>query len=105
MREERRSSWALEEGDEIAPGRTALRLLGGGRTYEAYLAFDDHLHSVVVVKVLRPERVDDPKSHARLAAEADVIARPYRERTPRGKGWRRSIRRHERARREARERG
>jgi hypothetical protein len=26
-------SWELEEGDEICPGRTVLRLLGGGHPY------------------------------------------------------------------------
>ena len=68
-----KSSWGLEEGDEIAPGRTALRLLGGGSRYEAYLAFDDHLHSIVVIKVLRPDRVEDEDSRRRLAREADIL--------------------------------
>ena len=29
------------QGDQITPELTALRLLGGGSAYEAYLAFDD----------------------------------------------------------------
>jgi hypothetical protein len=37
------SRWELEEGDEIAPGRSAIKVLGGGFRYEAYLAWDDHL--------------------------------------------------------------
>ena len=32
------TGWNLNEGDEIAPGLHAVRLLGGGRRYEAYLA-------------------------------------------------------------------
>jgi hypothetical protein len=29
------SRWGLREGEEIAPGRTAIKLLGGGFRYEA----------------------------------------------------------------------
>jgi len=36
----RYASWGLREGEEIAPGRHAVRLLGGGDRHEAYLAFD-----------------------------------------------------------------
>ncbi len=75
MSREPKSSWRLPEGDEIAPGLTALRPLGGGRDYEAYLAFDEHRHSVVVVKVLRPARCEDRRSRGRLAAEAETISR------------------------------
>ena len=48
------TEWNFTEGDEIAPGLRAVRLLGGGRRYEAYLAWADHLRALVVVKVLRP---------------------------------------------------
>ena len=34
------NSWHLGQGGEITPKLTALRLLGGGDAYEAYLAFD-----------------------------------------------------------------
>lgn len=51
--------WGWEPGDEIAAGLTAMRLLGGGERYEAYLAFDDHRYCPVVVKALRPDLVDD----------------------------------------------
>ena len=54
-------AWGLAEGDEIVPGRRAVRLLGGGRRYEAYLAWDDDLYALVVVKVLRPGLVDDAR--------------------------------------------
>jgi len=69
-----KSSWGFEEGDLIAPGRHATRLLGGGRRYEAYLAWDDALHALVVVKVLRPALVDDDATRAGLAGEAAVLA-------------------------------
>jgi serine/threonine protein kinase len=67
--------WRLGEGDEIVPGRHALRRLGGGHRYEAYLAFDDHLHAIVVAKLVRPHRVDDDHTLAALAAEAEMLAR------------------------------
>ena len=62
--------WGFEQGDEIYPGRHAVRLLGGGSRYEAYLAWDDALYSLVVVKVLRPHRVEDSSALEGLAAEA-----------------------------------
>gem|GEM_PF-4297818 len=36
----------------------AVKRLGGGHRYEAYLAWDDNLLSLVVVKVIRPDQVD-----------------------------------------------
>ena len=72
MRDE--GTWGFAEGDQVAPGRHVSRLLGGGRRYEAYLAWDDELHALVVVKVLRPALVDDPATLAGLASEARVLA-------------------------------
>jgi eukaryotic-like serine/threonine-protein kinase len=69
------TSWEFSEGDEIAPGRHAVRLLGGGKRYEAYLAWDDLLYSLVVVKVLRPDRADDPVTLDGLAEEASALDR------------------------------
>ena len=40
---ETKASWELREGDEIAPGRSVLKLLGGGNRYEAYLVWDERL--------------------------------------------------------------
>jgi serine/threonine protein kinase len=67
------TTWKLAEGDEIAPGRHALRLLGGGRRHEAYLAWDDALHAPVVAKLLRPAAVDDAAARAALAAEGELL--------------------------------
>lgn len=67
--------WRLEEGDEIARGRHALKRLGGGHNYEAYLAFDDHLHAIVVAKLVRPHLVDDEHTLAGLRAEAEMLGR------------------------------
>jgi eukaryotic-like serine/threonine-protein kinase len=63
-------TWDFDEGEEIAPGRSALRLLGGGRGHEAYLAWDERLFGLVVVKILRPHRAEDPSARQQIAAEA-----------------------------------
>ncbi len=67
--------WGLAGGDEIAPGLTAVKDLGGGTVYEAWLAFDDRLHAPVVVKALRPGHVADPVSRAGLEREVALLAR------------------------------
>lgn len=69
------SRWGFAEGDEITPGRSAIKLLGGGLRYEAYLAWDDHLRSLVVVKVIRPGLVEDARTLAGLASEVEMLAR------------------------------
>jgi serine/threonine protein kinase len=63
-------TWDFHEGEEVAPGRHALELLGGGRGHEAYLAWDDRLFGLVVAKLLRPHLVKDPSARRQLAAEA-----------------------------------
>ncbi|MGH3505922.1 MAG: serine/threonine-protein kinase [Nocardioidaceae bacterium] len=67
------SSWNLHEGDEIAPGLTAMRLLGGGSAYEAFLAFDEVLYTPVVVKVIRPDQVTDRQSLRGLEREVSTL--------------------------------
>jgi eukaryotic-like serine/threonine-protein kinase len=68
-------SWNLVEGDEIVPGLTAIKLLGGGRAYEAYLGWDDRLFAPVVVKIVRPDQVDDPVTLLGLERETDMVGR------------------------------
>jgi eukaryotic-like serine/threonine-protein kinase len=74
-RQRRRPTWGLEEGDAIAPGRTVLRRLGGGRRYEVFLVWDDHRLAVLVAKVLRPDQSDHPPALRDLAREAEWLAR------------------------------
>jgi len=68
-----KEAWELEEGDEIAPGRSVLKLLGGGHVYEAYLVWDDKLFAVMVAKLLRPDRVDDEGARRELRQEAEAL--------------------------------
>ncbi|HTE60550.1 MAG TPA: serine/threonine-protein kinase [Solirubrobacteraceae bacterium] len=67
------TSWQLAEGDVIVPGRRALRLLGGGRRHEAYLTWDEHLHALVVAKLLRPHQVREAAARQALATEAALL--------------------------------
>jgi eukaryotic-like serine/threonine-protein kinase len=66
-------SWEFEQGASIAEERTVLRRLGGGSRYEVYLAWDEHLFSLVVAKILRPDRVEDERALRELADEAQVL--------------------------------
>ncbi len=68
-------TWALEEGAEIAPGRTVLKLLGGGHLYDVYLVWDERLFAIMVAKLLRPDEVDDERSTRALRREAEALDR------------------------------
>lgn len=72
---EAEARWGFEEGDEIVPGRHAMRLLGGGIRYEAYLAWDETLYSLVVVKIVRPDRTSDRSTLRGLSEEAHALKR------------------------------
>ncbi len=67
------TAWRFEEGDEIAPGLFATKLLGGGSKHEAYLAWDDRLFALVVVKILRPHVADDASARRQIASEAGAL--------------------------------
>jgi eukaryotic-like serine/threonine-protein kinase len=68
-----KASWELREGDEIAPGRSVLKLLGGGNRYEAYLVWDERLFSPMVAKVVRPDQAEDESALRALAREAEAL--------------------------------
>jgi len=69
------STWGFAEGNEIVPGRQAVRLLGGGHRYEAWLAWDNRLRALVVAKLLRPDQAEDPAARRVLETEARMLAR------------------------------
>src|SRR5918995_3681772 len=68
-----RASWELAEGDEIAQGRSVLRLLGGGRRYEAYLVWDERLFAPMVAKVVRPDQAEQESALRALRREAEAL--------------------------------
>ena len=70
-----KASWEFEEGTTIAPGRTTLRALGGGNRYEVYLVWDEHLHALMVAKLLRPDQVESESALRDLREEAGVLDR------------------------------
>jgi serine/threonine protein kinase len=70
-----KSTWKLEEGDEIAPGRSVLEAIGGGHRYEVYLVWDDKLFSIMVAKVLRPDLAEDESAIRGLRREAEALDR------------------------------
>ena len=70
---EQLASWGLVRGDEIVPGVTAMKELGGGSAYEVFLAFDDRLYAPVVVKVVRPDQVADASTLRGLEREIDLL--------------------------------
>jgi eukaryotic-like serine/threonine-protein kinase len=69
------TSWDFSEGDPLAPGLTALALLGGGHRYEAWLSWDERRRAMVVAKLLRPGEAGDPRARESLAAEASLLGR------------------------------
>jgi serine/threonine protein kinase len=75
VRSRSRPTWGLQEGDEIAPGRTVLRRIGSGRRYEAMLVWDEHRLAVLVAKVLRPDEARNPAALRDLAHEAQLLER------------------------------
>lgn len=70
-----KATWGFVEGDLIAPGLHAMKLLGGGYEYEAYLAWDDYLFALIVAKVVRPDRIQDDGIIKQFLREADTLAR------------------------------
>lgn len=68
-------SWGLAEGDLITPELTVLRRLGGGSAYEVFLAFDETTYGPVVVKVVRPDQVEDEHTLRGLRREVSWLAR------------------------------
>ncbi|HVF79389.1 MAG TPA: serine/threonine-protein kinase [Solirubrobacteraceae bacterium] len=67
-------SWDLPEGAEIAPGRSVLRLLGGGNRFEVFLVWDEPRLAVMVAKVLRPHVVKKERVLRDLRLEAEALS-------------------------------
>jgi eukaryotic-like serine/threonine-protein kinase len=70
-----RPTWGLAEGDELAPGRSVLRRLGGGRRYEVFLVWDEHRLALLVAKVLRPDQAGEARALDDLRREAELVGR------------------------------
>ena len=66
--------WGFEQGDELSPGRTVLKPLGGGTRYEVMLVWDDLRFAIMVAKVLRPAVASDEDALEDLREEAEALA-------------------------------
>jgi len=62
-------------GSKLGPGYTVVEHLARGRTLDAYHAWSEERHSACVVKVLRPDRRDEPGPRRRLVAEGRALTR------------------------------
>jgi serine/threonine protein kinase len=69
------ASWDFEEGTPICEQRRVLAALGGGSSYEVYLAWDERMFALVIAKMLRPHLVSDPHALRDLRREAEALGR------------------------------
>src|SRR5688500_153632 len=67
------ASWELDEGDELIPGRTVVKAIGGGNRYEVFLVWDEELFSLAVAKVLRPDQAAAERALRELGEEARAL--------------------------------
>jgi eukaryotic-like serine/threonine-protein kinase len=78
-----RTGWSYAPGDAMFRGLLAWQCLGGGRRCETWIAWSTSRWMPVVVKLPRPELVDDADTRADLAHEAEVtgtVAHPGAQR-------------------------
>jgi serine/threonine protein kinase len=67
------ASWGFEQGEEIQPGRIALKTIGGGNRYEVWLVWDESLFALGVAKLLRPDQAESEKALRDLAREVEAL--------------------------------
>lgn len=70
-----RSSWHLAPGDEVAPHCYVVASLGGGKRFEVFSAFDTRMLAKIVVKRLRPDACERPRTRAALGREIGILER------------------------------
>jgi eukaryotic-like serine/threonine-protein kinase len=69
------TGWGLVEGEPISHRLDAVKPLGGGKAFQAYLAWDVRRYTLVVAKLLRPHLVGDGTALAALRREAAALDR------------------------------
>lgn len=70
------TSWNFEEGVEIAPGRTVLkRFTSLSELYETYLVWDERRFSIMVAKVIMPQRVGHESARRGVEREWTALTR------------------------------
>jgi eukaryotic-like serine/threonine-protein kinase len=70
------SSWELEEGAFIAPGRSVLKRIGGAsQLYDTYLVWDERRFAIAVAKIIRPDHVGHDSARRSLKRESAALKR------------------------------
>ena len=62
-------------GDELAPGYTILRTVNQGSLFDVHEVWSEERHTRCAAKVIRPDRVHEPKARRRLLGEAHLVMR------------------------------
>lgn len=70
-----RPSWGFVAGEVIVPHCIVRARLGGGHDFETYLAVDDRMYAPLVIKIVRPDLVENSTVLQGLAREADLTDR------------------------------
>lgn len=65
--------WSVSIGDELVPGRVVQQSLGGGLRYQAFLTWNEDLLAPTVVKILRPDLLDDDGARRSIAKEGELL--------------------------------
>lgn len=68
-----KASWHLAHGDEVAPGCLVVASLGGGKRFEVFSAFDTRMLAKVIVKALRPDALERPRTLAAVRREIAIL--------------------------------
>src|SRR5919199_2091661 len=66
-------SWEFPRGHRIAPGRAALKALGGGSRCQVYLVWDEPRRRLMVAKVLRRDLVANDRAVRALQRELNAL--------------------------------
>jgi serine/threonine protein kinase len=69
-------TWGFSEGDEIAPGRSVLQRIGSpSELYDTYIVWDEQRFSIMVAKVMRPDRINVDWAQRSLRREIAALER------------------------------
>lgn len=68
------AEWTPRRGEALVPGRTVKSALGGSGRSQAFLTWNEGLERTTVVKVLRPDRLNDGGARRRMRREAELLA-------------------------------
>jgi serine/threonine protein kinase len=62
-------------GEELAPGYVVLRTVSAGSLFDVHEVWSEERQCCCAAKVIRPDRVDEPKARSRLLREGELLTR------------------------------